>query len=85
MHTHQPTHSTWSRNGTAAQKLNNHTVKCFFKHIASFAVLLAVDQSPFIVHEIAPADGAINIVNYVGSIVSIVCLLATVICLITFR
>ena len=91
IHTHSC--SSWSNDGVRLllgpdpELLNNDTliVRCASHHMASFALLSKAPEPTYAVILIGKADLSLPGVTVVGLTVSILSLLATVICLITFR
>ncbi len=56
--------------------MNNNTVVCSSTHLTSFAVLVS---------RTGTTDPLLSVVSYIGCVISILCLLATIFCLIAFR
>ena len=81
--------------------INDTTVRCLSYHLTSFAVLVSVvdlDEPVTIddnnatnqTNETTPTivsleDNLLSIVSYVGCSISIVCLMATIVCLLTLK
>ena len=75
------THSSWSTKGVTTVYLGNNTVRCLSEHLTSFAVLVSFRNDSMS----SPEKIALSVISYIGCVISITCLLATIICLILFR
>ena len=85
--------SGWDSEGINTSFANNSFVRCYSSHLTSFAVLVTVvdkDSTTAITNGTAEAPTGIeehllSIFSYIGCSISIVCLLMTVMCLLTLK
>ena len=78
---------SWVSDGIITEIINDTTVRCLSSHLTSFAVLVDVSGTHSeTANETSPVvNTALSIVSYFGCAVSIVCLVATIIFLLTFK
>ena len=70
---------------TSDELINETVVKCYSNHLTSFAVLVSVVEQDDLANGTSVEEHFLSILSYIGCSISIVCLLATVICLLTMK
>ncbi|XP_064390047.1 adhesion G protein-coupled receptor E5-like isoform X2 [Halichondria panicea] len=72
---------SWSHTGVTTDDNGNNTITCTTTHLTSFAILVSVNEV-----STNPLDLILmSTISYIGCVISIICLLATIFCLIAFK
>ena len=87
--------SRWESEGIDTSFANESFVRCFSSHLTNFAVLVSVvdkDSTTVVTNGTDPTettteleDHLLSLFSYIGCSVSIMCLLATIVCLLTLK
>lgn len=72
----------WSTEGISTEVLSNGTIKCSSTHLTSFTILVSVQGEDF---NNGAERLALQIVSYIGCVISILCLILTIIFLLALR